>query len=178
MKKRELEIKLIEDQALTAAERQEILELCNRAFQEELGPAFEIFVEPTYVIGRLGDRIVSHALWITRWLEVGDGLGLRTAYVEMVATEAQFQGRGYASAIMKELVGAITDFDLAALCPATPELYLKLGWVFWRGPLYIRQSEGLLATPEEEVMILRLPKTPPLDLKAPLSAEWREGELW
>jgi hypothetical protein len=29
-----------------------------------------------------------------------------------------------------------------------------------------------------KVMILRLPCTPPLDLDAPLSAEWREGELW
>jgi aminoglycoside 2'-N-acetyltransferase I len=37
----------------------------------------------------------------------------------------------------------------------------------------------MLPTPaEEQVMILRLPKTPPLDPNAPLSAEWREGELW
>jgi hypothetical protein len=28
------------------------------------------------------------------------------------------------------------------------------------------------------VMILRLPRTPPLDLDAPLSIEWREGDLW
>jgi hypothetical protein len=27
-------------------------------------------------------------------------------------------------------------------------------------------------------MILRLPRTPPLDETAPLSAEWRPGEVW
>jgi len=53
-----------------------------------------------------------------------------------------------------------------------------LGWELWRGPLYIRTAEGPLATPSAEVMILKLPRTPPLDLEAALSAEWREGELW
>jgi hypothetical protein len=34
-------------------------------------------------------------------------------------------------------------------------------------------------TPDETVMILRLRATPAdLDLHAPLSAEWRRGELW
>jgi aminoglycoside 2'-N-acetyltransferase I len=86
--------------------------------------------------------------------------------------------RGYASAVMKRLARAIADYDLGALDPAEPELYARLGWVFWRGPLFIRMDGELLPTPDERVMILRLPKTPPLDLDAPLSAEWRPGELW
>jgi hypothetical protein len=57
-------------------------------------------------------------------------------------------------------------------------MYARLGWEFWRGPLFIRRAGRLIPTPDEEVMILRLPKTPPLDLEAPLSVEWREGELW
>jgi hypothetical protein len=36
----------------------------------------------------------------------------------------------------------------------------------------------LISTPEEQIMILQLPQTPPLDLTLPLSAEWREGEVW
>lgn len=28
------------------------------------------------------------------------------------------------------------------------------------------------------MLILRLPRTPPLDLDAPLTGEWREGALW
>jgi len=53
-----------------------------------------------------------------------------------------------------------------------------MGWQSWRGPLAIRTEAGLLATPGEAVMILRLPHTPPLALDGPLSAEWRIGELW
>ena len=40
-------------------------------------------------------------------------------------------------------------------------------------------SGGLTATPEERIMIMRLPDSPELDLDLPLSVEWRPGgELW
>jgi aminoglycoside 2'-N-acetyltransferase I len=96
----------------------------------------------------------------------------------MVATEPEFQRRSFATRVMQQLASAITDFEIGALCPAEPELYAKLGWAYWRGPLFIRTENGLLPTPEEKVMILRLPKTPELNLNLPLSAEWRDGELW
>ena len=70
-------------------------------------------------------------------------------------------------------------------------MYGYLGWEYWQGQLFIRakvaeeatgagaSTAALIATPEERVMILRLPATPPLDLTQPLSAEWRAGgELW
>jgi len=152
--------------------------LCNRAYQEDLEYLFSTFNNATHVLGFLGARLVSHAMWVTRWLQPGDGSSLRTVYVEMVATEPRFQRRGFATTIMRRLASAITDFDLGGLCPAEPELYARLGWDFWRGPLSIRTPEGLMPTPEERIMILRLPKTPPLDLDLPLSAEWREGEVW
>jgi aminoglycoside 2'-N-acetyltransferase I len=103
---------------------------------------------------------------------------LRTAYVEAVATEPGLQGQGLASAIMRRLASCITDYDFAALSPAQPGLYRKVGWEFWRGPLFIRTADGLLPTPDESIMCLALPKTPPLDWTLPLSAEWREGEVW
>ena len=65
----------------------------------------------------------------------------------------------------------------AALSPATEGLYARLGWRFWRGPLSIRSEAGKTPTPEEEIMFLRLPRTPPLDETLPLSAEWRPGEV-
>jgi len=70
------------------------------------------------------------------------------------------------------------DFELAALSPAETTLYLWLGWTFWRGSLFIRQGDSLLPTPDEQVMILPLPGTPPLNLDGAISAEWREGEVW
>lgn len=54
----------------------------------------------------------------------------------------------------------------------------RLGWETWRGPLFIRTADGLLPTPDEDVMIRRLPRTPALDVTQSLSAEWRQGELW
>ena len=174
----ELNLEVIRDIHLTEEQRSAIHTLCNRAYEEDLTSLFETFTDSTHVLGYLEETLVSHAMWVTRWLQPGDGPTLRTAYVEMVATEANFQRRGFASAIMKRLAEAIYDFELGGLCPAEPELYAKLGWVFWRGPLFIRTSGKLIPTPDEKVMILRLPKTPTLDLSLPLSAEWREGEVW
>ncbi|MEW6718024.1 MAG: GNAT family N-acetyltransferase [Chloroflexota bacterium] len=173
-----LKIELREGDALTRDEKVEIITFCNRAYQEDLEPLFKVYPGATHVIGYFGNTMVSHAMWVTRWLQAGNSPLLRTAYVEMVATAPEFQRRGFATAIMQELAKSITDFDLGALCPAKSGLYARLGWVYWRGPLYIRSTRGLVPTPEERVMILRLPKTPQLDLDEGLSAEWREGELW
>ena len=104
---------------------------------------------------------------------------MRTAYVEAVATDHPYRRRGYASMVMKRLAKEIIEYDLGGLSPSEPRFYQKLGWELWQGPLFIRKGDELLPSPEEEqVMILRLPGTPEFDLRAPLSAEWREGELW
>ena len=64
-------------------------------------------------------------------------------------------------------------------CRRQMKFYERLGWELWRGRLGIRTLQGIESTPEdEEVMIMRLGKTPELDLKAFLTAEWRKGELW
>lgn len=173
-----LNLELATANHLTPEQRAAIYALCNRAYQKDLEPLFNTFHNPTHVLAWLGARLVSHAMWVTRWLQAGDQPLLQTAYVEMVATEPEFQRRGFATQVMRRLASAITDFEIGGLCPAEPELYAKLGWVYWRGPLFIRTEEGLLPTAEEEIMILRLPKTPVLNLDLPLSAEWRAGELW
>ncbi len=173
-----LKLEVIRADQLAPERLAEIHALCHRAYRQDLTPFFRAFADPTHVIGLLGTTLVSHALWVTRWLQPGDQPPLHTAYVEMVATEPQFQRRGFATAVMRRLAEAIADFELGGLSPADTTVYIQLGWVFWQGPLFIRTQDGLLPTPEEQVMILRLPKTPPLDLTLPLSAEWREGELW
>jgi aminoglycoside 2'-N-acetyltransferase I len=152
--------------------------LCHRAYDADLESLFRTFNNATHVLGWWGSALVSHAMWVTRWLQPGNQPPLRTAYVEMVATEPAFQRRGFAIAVMLRLASAIHDFEMGGLSPAEPMLYTKLGWVFWQGPLFIRTQDGLFPTPDGSVMILRLPKTPPLDLTVGLSAEWREGELW
>jgi aminoglycoside 2'-N-acetyltransferase I len=174
----DLKLEVIRADQLAPDRRSAIHSLCNRAYEEDLEPLFKTFNEATHIVGLLGTTVVSHAMWVTRWLQPGDGPLLRTAYVEMVATEPQFQRRGYGTVVMKQLASAIRDFDLGGLCPAEPEFYARLGWAFWQGPLFIRRGDDLIPTPDEQIMILRLPKTPDLDIRLPLSAEWRDGELW
>jgi aminoglycoside 2'-N-acetyltransferase I len=176
-----LRLEVLSVDQLKSEQLAEIHALCKRAYAVygvDVEPLFQTFVDTVHVVGWLDSQPVSHAMWVTRWLQANNQPPLRTAYVEMVATEPEFQGRGFATAVMRRLASAIHDFELGGLSPAEPILYEKLGWVFWQGPLFIRTQDGLISTPDGSVMILQLPKTPPLDLTLALSAEWREGELW
>jgi hypothetical protein len=94
------------------------------------------------------------------------------------ATDPGAQRRGYATAHLEHVVPLLGDFELAALFPATENLYVRLGWRFWHGPLATRQNGRLIPTAEERVMFMPLPRAPPLDLERPLSIEWRPGEAW
>ena len=163
---------------LSAAERDEIIALCAAAFDEEFGRMFELLRGSTHVLARLDGRLVAHACWVTRWLQP-DGLApLRTAYIEAVAVDPDHQRRGIGGHVMRRLVAEVQDYDLAALSPAVEPFYARLGWEPWGGPTAIRTDESSLPTPGEEIMILRTRRTPPLDLSARISAEWRDGELW
>lgn len=164
--------------ALTSTQRQTILELCSAAYAEDFRPFLDLMADATHVIASLDGQWVSHAAWVTRWLQPAGQPLLRTAYVEAVATLPAYQGRGLGSAVLRQLAAAITDFDLGGLSPSDPAYYARLGWVLWQGPLAIRTAQGLLDTPSEQVMILRLPRTPALAPTSLLTAEWREGELW
>jgi len=159
--------------------RKDIIALCSQAFEEEFEALLNTFSQPPHILGYQASKLVSHALWVTRRLQVNNKQMLRTAYVEAVATEYAYRDRSYASMIMKRVVAEIHDYELGALSPFNVAFYKRLGWEQWRGPLYIRTEAGLVRTPgDEAVMIFRLPGTPDLDLSTPLSAEWREGELW
>lgn len=157
-----------------------IYRLCARAYGEDLRALIETFDQPVHVVATSDGAVVSHALWITRWLQPNDGPLLRSAYVEAVATDPGYRRRGFASAVLQALVKEVQDFDLAALCASDQgyALYARLGWEIWRGPLFVRQNANCIATPGETVMVCRLPRSPALDLDGSLSVEWRIGELW
>ena len=173
-------LQMLPADALTPSDRSAVVALCEAAFGEDFGRLFDLLPGSTHVLARLGDGLVSHACWVTRWLQPGSLGLLRTAYVEAVATRPAHQGRGYGSAVMGRLAAEVAagGYDLAALSPARYAFYERLGWERWRGPTAIRAARGLLPTPDDDVLILRLPRTPALDLDAPITAEWRAGELW
>ena len=174
-----LNLKIVSNSDLTQPEISEILALCSNAFEEDYAPYLETFENPHHITAHLDGQLVSHALWITRWLQIGSGTLLRTAYVEGVATDAHYRSRGLASAVMERLAEEIIDYEIGGLSPAETSLYTRLGWEYWRGPLFHRKDGALIRDPADEaMMILRLPKTPALDLKQPISVEWRQGEIW
>jgi aminoglycoside 2'-N-acetyltransferase I len=173
-----LDIEVVPSDALSASDLDEVRALCSDAYREDFTRHLDQIGPGSHLLGRREGILVSHVMWVTRLLQPTSLEPLRTAYVEAVATEPAYQRRGYATALLRRLAEEVHDFDLAALAPSDETFYARLGWEVWRGPLLIRRGRVLEATPDETVMVLRLPHTPALDLDEPLSAEWRRGELW
>ena len=124
--------------------------------------------------------IVSHASVVERTLEVA-GRPLRTGYVEAVATAPAAQGLGYGSQVMTEATDWIHErFELGCLGTGRHHFYERLGWLTWHGPSSVRTSDGLRRTAEDDgyLMVLRTRSSPALDLGAPISCEWRPGDVW
>lgn len=173
-----LYFEVVEAAALSTDGYGAILDLCTRAYRKPFAQYLEPHVAPTHMLAYCDGQLVAHALWVTRWFQIDTSPLLRTAYVEAVATDPGYQGRGFASALMRRLVTEVASYDLAGLGPSDPAFYTRLGWHTWRGPLSIRTERSLQRTPTGRVMVHALPNTPPFDLAAPLSAEWRHGALW
>jgi aminoglycoside 2'-N-acetyltransferase I len=174
-----LSLQVIKGENLSEREYSEILTLCSDAYRRDYRPFLKTFDNAAHVLGCIHGHLVSHALWITRWLQYADLPLWRTAYVEAVATDERYRKQGYASAVMSKLAEEIRDYDIGGLATGSSSFYSRLGWQLWLGPLSIRTPGDVIATPDEKgVMVLALPHTPPLNLDAPLSAEWREGEVW
>lgn len=175
-----LQISVLPTGQLTDFQREELLSLCSRAYEEDFTSYLRMLNPAVHVLGGIEGRLVAHLAWIERELRA-DGVGaLRTAYVEAVATLPEFQRRGFASQLLTAIPPLIIDFDLGALSPSAEPFYARLGWERWRGPLSYRDPDGHeVETPEDEVMIYRLPRTPRnLDVAAGLSADWRPIEVW
>lgn len=147
------------------------------AFSDE---DFEHALGGVHFVVEADGAIVSHGSVVGRELHTR-GHRLATGYVEGVATLPEHRRRGYASAIMAE-VGEHTGrtFELAALGTGLHDFYGRLGWITWRGPTSVRTDRGLERTPGEDGLVLvRLtPTSPYLDLSAPISCEWRPGDVW
>jgi aminoglycoside 2'-N-acetyltransferase I len=124
--------------------------------------------------------IVAHASVVERELHVG-GRPVRTGYVEAVATAPDWQGSGLGSLVMADVTTYIRDrFDLGALGTDRHSFYARLGWQTWTGPSSVRTPVGPRRTPDEDgyIMVLPTPTSPPLDRSAPISCDWRPGDVW
>ena len=175
----ELVISVVKQRDISENEYAEVLALCSNAYGQDFQPFLETFHDSGNVLGRHKGKLVSLGIWEPRWLQYPGLPPWRAAYIEAVATDERYRGRGFATVVMRRLAEEIKDFDIATLTTGLFDFYARLGWKFWRGPLFIRKADGIMSTPEVKgVMVLKLPKTPDIDLGMPLSMEWREGELW
>jgi aminoglycoside 2'-N-acetyltransferase I len=128
----------------------------------------------------LDDEIVAHAAVVERDIHVA-GQALRTGYVEAVATDPQRQGQGLGSIVMTDVTEHIRErFELGGLGTGRQSFYGRLGWQIWAGPSSVRTSDGDQPTPGDDgyIMVLATPTSPPLDLTAPISCDWRTGDVW
>lgn len=124
--------------------------------------------------------IVAHASVVERDIHAGEH-PLATGYVEAVATRPGHERRGYGSAVIRAVGDHIDGtFQLGALATGSPGFYERLGWTVWKGPTFVRSEGGLVRTPEEDgsILVRLTPATPDLDFTAPISCDWRSGDVW
>ena len=175
----------LQTQELTPAEISEIRALLVEAFGTDEEDAFtdddwEHAVGGLHFVLDVDGEIAAHASVVERELHVG-GRPVRTGYVEAVATAPLRQGTGLGSLLMAEVSAYIRDrFELGALGTGRHRFYERQGWQTWTGPSAMRTADGERPTPDDDgcIMVLATPTSPPLDLSAAITSEWRPGDAW
>jgi aminoglycoside 2'-N-acetyltransferase I len=170
---------------LTPDEVSEIRSILDAAFGDDEDERFTDHdwahaVGGLHVVVDVDGEIVAHGSVVERSLEI-DHRPLHTGYVEAVATVPGRQGRGHGTSAMRAIGDEIRSrFELGALGTGSHGFYERLGWETWGGPSSVRTPEGERRTPDDDgyIMILRTPSTPPLHPGAPISCEWRPGDVW
>jgi aminoglycoside 2'-N-acetyltransferase I len=165
---------------LDPAELAAIRDLFYDAFDDMGEQDWEHALGGMHALVRDGDSVVGHASVIQRRL-LYSGRALRTGYVEAVAVRPGRRRQGIGGLLMDTVEHIIRRaYDLGAL-GATDDgaaLYLSRGWHLWRGPSSVITPTGLQPTSHEDGSIYVLPGAYPLDLSAPLSCDWRDGDAW
>jgi aminoglycoside 2'-N-acetyltransferase I len=166
------------DEQLRAA----IIDLCIEAHQEQDFRNLFTYISSggRHFLAYQDERLISHAVITTRWLQPDGQPILKTAYIDAVSTLPTHQGQGYGSAVMQQLAKDIdSEYGIACLETDRESFYWRLGWETWRGPLAGRSEQGLVPTPHQHgIMILRLSGTPALDLNSGLTIECQTGRIW
>lgn len=131
-------------------------------------------------LAEAGDRLVGHASVVPRRLEAA-GRPLATGYLEAVAVDPAWRGRGIGARLVAAAGADIrARYELGALSTGVHRLYERQGWERWRGRTFVSGPRGPERTPDEDdgVMVLRTPRTPPLTLSEDLACDPRPGDAW
>ena len=60
----DIEFEVVSSASMPRAVREQVVSLCNLAYQEDLSPLFATFGLSTHILGRSGPDLVSHAMWV------------------------------------------------------------------------------------------------------------------
>jgi aminoglycoside 2'-N-acetyltransferase I len=178
-------IRLVASDELRPDEEAALRELFDEAWSDAAEGGFTDqdwghAVGGVHVIAEADGLMVAHASVVERDLHTA-GHRLATGYVEAVATRPSHQRQGLGSLVIGA-AGELIDrtYRLGALATGVVGFYEKLGWVAWQGPTSVRTDAGIARTAEEDgnVFVRLTPTSPVLDLSAPISCEWRPGDVW
>ena len=162
-------------------ERTAIVDLCSWAHGVDFGQLFSLLPKDgLHVMAHLDGELVGHAVITARWLRPEGLPYLRCAYVDAVATAPTHQRQGVGGAVMRRLAEAADadGYEIGGLESELRGFYEPLGWERWRGARAAQTDDGLESTPDEEgVFVLRLARTPPLDVDGPLTIK-ADGRFW
>ena len=177
----DLVIKSARTEDLDAAARQAAIRVCIDGFNDdEFLKLFDYYrPEGIRILAYRGEEMIGHAVISTRWMQPEGFPILRSAYMDEVAVVRTAQRKGVGQALMQRAASLMGDYEMGGLETGVPEFYATLGWELWRGPLAGRGDQGLIPTPDQRgIMILRLPKTPPLNLDGLLTIEDQKARIW
>lgn len=164
------------DDATRAAAR----DLLYAVFDDMTEHDWEHSLGGVHALVRHEGRLVGHASIVQRRLLYG-GRALRAGYVEGVAVHPDHRRRGICTALMSAVEEiARRAYDVAAL-GATDEaaaIYMRRGWQLWQGPSSALTPAGIERTEDDDGAIYVLPLAVPLDVRDPLTCDWRDGDVW
>jgi aminoglycoside 2'-N-acetyltransferase I len=159
----------------------EIWEMLVDVFEGDIEPSdWEHALGGVHALAYDGDALVGHASVIQRRLILG-GRALRTGYVEAVGVRAEARRNGHASALMDAIERVIRGaYDVGALGASDMALafYRQRGWLPWEGETYALTPGGIERTPEDDDSLHVLELAEPLDRRARIMCDWREGAVW
>ncbi len=134
-----------------------------------------------HVLARSDGRLIAHASAVPRRIRFGDQPWRTVAYVEAVAVDPDYQGRGIGRRVMCVLHAEMAlRWPVAMLSTGRAAgFYSGLGWEQWRGLSYTLASSAVVPDSEHGgLMILRLDPGAVADLSANVTCEDRPGDAW
>lgn len=175
---------LIATAHLSGEDHARIRDLMGAAFEDFTDHDWSHALGGLHAVVREGDDVVAHGSIVLRRLLV-EGRSLRCGYVEAVAVAPERRREGLGDQVMAELEALGPGYDVLALSSSRDAMafYRARGWRVWRGPSSVLTPYGpdrVEPTPEDDgaIHVYGGPDDHPLDLDAPITCDWRDGDVW